>query len=247
MIKKTINNFLNRFGYQITSISSTDSIYVNYIKNKNPIIFDVGANKGQSIIRFNKIFKEPQIHAFEPIPICYKFLLNNFNTKNNTLNNFALGSEKTKKMFNVYAKKGNSSFFELNKKSKWFKKHLSSSGLNANQITEERIEVNIETLDNYLEKNKIKKIDLIKIDTQGFEEEVLKGSIKSIEKNSIEFIEIEMMFENLYEKYTNFIDIERYLIKNNYRLIGINRPTNIISKSNFSADVTYTLNKNIDE
>ena len=26
------------------------------IKDKRPIIFDIGANKGQSIIRYNKIF-----------------------------------------------------------------------------------------------------------------------------------------------------------------------------------------------
>ena len=58
-------------------------------------------------------------------------------------------------MFNVYAK-GNSSFFELNKKINGSKNICKSTGLNENQVTEDKIEVKIETLDNY-EKNKKKK------------------------------------------------------------------------------------------
>ena len=35
--------------------------------NKDSIILDIGANKGQSIDRFLGIFKNPTIHSFEPI------------------------------------------------------------------------------------------------------------------------------------------------------------------------------------
>lgn len=35
--------------------------------NKNPVIFDVGANRGQSIEKYLKIFHKPIIHSFEPI------------------------------------------------------------------------------------------------------------------------------------------------------------------------------------
>jgi len=37
---------------------------------KNPIIFDVGANEGQSIKRFKSIFPKSIIHSFEPIKEC---------------------------------------------------------------------------------------------------------------------------------------------------------------------------------
>ena len=45
------------------------------------IIFDVGANKGQSIDFFYKIFKNPTIYAFEPNPILYRKLTQKYQNK----------------------------------------------------------------------------------------------------------------------------------------------------------------------
>ena len=46
---------------------SFDEIYKKiYKKNDNLIIFDIGANVGQSIIRFQKELKFKEIHSFEP-------------------------------------------------------------------------------------------------------------------------------------------------------------------------------------
>ena len=39
------------------------------IQNPEPIIFDVGANKGQSIERYKKLFSKSEIHSFEPNPV----------------------------------------------------------------------------------------------------------------------------------------------------------------------------------
>ena len=48
--------------------SNFDEIYNKiFSKNKKIVIFDIGANKGQSIERFKKIFPNCIIHAFEPI------------------------------------------------------------------------------------------------------------------------------------------------------------------------------------
>ena len=52
-----------------------DQIYKK-IKS-NPIIFDIGANQGQSIERFKKIFNNPIIHAFEPVDFEFKKLEKN--------------------------------------------------------------------------------------------------------------------------------------------------------------------------
>ena len=48
--------------------NSFDDIYKKiYHKNDKLIIFDVGGNRGQSIIRFKSLFKESKIYTFEPI------------------------------------------------------------------------------------------------------------------------------------------------------------------------------------
>ena len=71
-----INNFLkkitNFFGFDIIRVNneikniSFDEILQRRLLN-NPIIFDVGANQGQSIERFSKLFSNFTIHSFEPI------------------------------------------------------------------------------------------------------------------------------------------------------------------------------------
>ena len=64
-MKKLIKNIFDKLGFEIRrkpsekeiKYLSFDNIYQKIIKNDKPIIFDVGANKGQSIDRFLKIRK----------------------------------------------------------------------------------------------------------------------------------------------------------------------------------------------
>ena len=66
---------------------------------------------------------------------------------------------------------------------------------------------------------KKEKIDLLKIDTQGNELNVLKGS-KKLLKN-IKFIRLELMFYDYYEKSYVFSDIELFLKKFNFKIFNI--------------------------
>ena len=75
-MKKLIKNIVNTFGFEIRrkpnereiNYLTFDKIYQKIIKNDKPIIFDIGANQGQSIDRFLKIYKNSLIHSFEPLP-----------------------------------------------------------------------------------------------------------------------------------------------------------------------------------
>jgi hypothetical protein len=66
--------------------------------------------------------------------------------------------------------------------------------------------------------NSINKIDYLKIDTQGFEAEVLKGASDAL--NITSNIEIELTFVNYYNKKTNFLEIE-FLIDNKFEIFSI--------------------------
>ena len=52
--------------------------------------------------------------------------------------------------------------------------------LNFGENSKEKIR--LKTIDKFVKKNKIKKIDFIKIDTEGSEYFILKGGLKTIEK-----------------------------------------------------------------
>ena len=105
-MKRLIKKLINRLGIDIKRLHpeyrnslSFDDIYNLKIKD-NPVIFDVGANQGQSIERFRKIFPKSIIHSFEPIKKEFEMLRNKYNKDENIkINNHAIGDEVGKKNF----------------------------------------------------------------------------------------------------------------------------------------------------
>ena len=90
----------------------------------------------------------------------------------------------------------------------------------------------------------INRIDILKIDTQGYEDKVLQGSQETLKFNQVRSIITEIMFDSVYGKYLSFSDIEKYLLPNNFRMVGIDLVNNnLFSGLVFDADVYY-FNKN---
>lgn len=250
MIKKLVKKTINKFGFDfirynphLKKKNNLDNLLKDKISN-NPTIFDVGGNKGQSIEKYLNIFDKPIIHSFEPIKTEFNYMCSKFKNNNNIfINNFALGDKTEEKEFNLTAKTGNSSFNKINLGTDWLK--LRSKQFNTSEegyVTSVQ-KVNVIKLDDYCEDNNISIIDLVKIDTQGYEDKVLEGSLNLIKQNKIKAIVTEIMFDNVYEKYFSFSDIEKFLIPYNFRMVGINMSNNdLFSSLVFAADVCY-LNK----
>ena len=226
-MKNKIKKILNSLGLEIRRINhkrlSFDDIYSQKIK-KNPIIFDVGANIGQSIIRFRKNFPDSIIHSFEPVEKEYVNLKKKFSDdKKLILNNFALGEKEYEKDFYINAKTGTSSFYKLKPNTEWLKIRSKEYKTKIQEFTTEVKQTKIVTLDSYCNKNNIKNIDILKLDTQGYEDKVLEGAIDILSKKNVKIVETEITFDDVYEKHINFYDIEKYLIKYNYRLVAMKR------------------------
>lgn len=151
---------------------------------------------------------------------------------------FGLGAKTEKSIFFIHEKDTKSSFLKVHKNyfldNKKYKIFKSLSKIN--------------TLDNYVKKNKLKAIDFLKIDTQGFNEEVIKGSKNSLKKNIIKIIYTEITLGIKYSKSENFINFEKYLIKNNYKLFGIDVGNNLVEvpsiyySKEFNIDLFYISN-----
>ncbi len=69
-------------------------------------------------------------------------------------------------------------------------------------------------LSDYITKRKIESIDFLKIDTEGYEFEVLKGTQSSMHK--IRFILFEHHYDDMIIKNYFFSDIHNLLIKNHF-------------------------------
>jgi FkbM family methyltransferase len=75
-------------------------------------------------------------------------------------------------------------------------------------------ETQILNLQTFLQQNKIKKVDYLKIDTEGYELNVIKGLKKYIKK--VRLIHFEHHYDNMLIKKYKFSDIHNLLIHNNF-------------------------------
>ena len=247
LFKRTINNFLSRFGYIITktkkkfiNIDNLFKIIIDY----NPIIFDVGANKGQSINIFKNIYPNSFIHSFEPIEEEVEILKNLYQSNGSIkLNNVAVGDKKEKKKFNFNIISGHSSFNSVMQNTTWLKKISHKLKIDPLKYTLETRDVDIIKLDDYTSENNIKEIDILKIDTQGYESKVLNGCTNLLKKNSIKVIKLELIFSEIYENPLNIYDVEKYLIPNGYKLFAISNAGNLYSNYIFQIDFIYVSNE----
>jgi FkbM family methyltransferase len=244
-MKKYIQKIFNFLGYKVMKIAYADFSDFDYlnkalITKSDPIIFDVGANKGQSIIRYKKLFKRPVIHSFEPNIDEINILKQKYSgDKNLYLNNLAVGEKKEDLEFNINAISGHSSFKKLIPNTIWIKKRSNFINIDEKKYTIKKINSKIITLDDYASENNILNIDILKIDTQGFEDKVLAGAQKLLKGNRIKLIQLELIFSEIYENPLQIYDVEKNLIPNNYKLFGISNSGNLISQYIYQSDFIY--------
>tara|TARA_B100001564_G_C20558560_1_gene632643 strand:- start:223 stop:1011 length:789 start_codon:yes stop_codon:yes gene_type:complete len=247
-MKKFIQNIINFFGYKIMKAKTTestdlDSLTKSLITKSDPIIFDVGANKGESIQRYKKIFKSPIIHSFEPNIEGINVLKQKYiNDKDLYLNNVAVGDKKGSLEFNINAKSSHSSFKNLIPNTTWLKKRSNSLKIDDKNYTIKKVNTEIITLDEYVKEKNISNIDILKIDTQGFEDKVLLGAQNLLKNNRIKLIQLELIFSEIYEKPLQIYDVEKTLVPNNYKLFGISNSGSLITYYLFQSDFIYISN-----
>ena len=123
---------------------------------------------------------------------------------------FALGSKNEKRNFYITKHPMCSSLLKPNKKINSLYNNLQFMEL------KETIEIETVILDEFIEKKKLGKIDFIKIDIQGAELEVFKGSIKTLKETL--FINTEVEFLEMYENQPLFSDVSSFLKKNGFML-----------------------------
>ena len=252
LIKRKIIQIIRKIGYelvgkkQIVKHNNFNAIIKFLIKElykiKNPIIFDVGANVGQSIERFSSVFKseEFKIYSFEPTPKLFQILKNKYNSKKNIkLFQLALDDKIIKSKFFSYEYDKINSLIQTDENSKFHKSRQTALKNRDFSNFETEIEVQTSTIDNIADEQNIDKIDVLKIDTQGNEDRVLEGSKKLLNSNKINLIELELILGFGYQRQMSFLDIEKVLSPYGYRLIGIDYASNIISFSNYQVNLIY--------
>ena len=198
------------YWHEPNILKSLKKLNINYI-------FDVGSHRGESIDYFIKLKNLKKIQSFEPQKDIFLVLKKKYKNNNKViLNQIALSQNENYKDFYINDLSSTSGFSRLNKKSLWLK--IKNKILNKKNPIINKIKIRSITIDKFIKQKKIKKIDLLKIDTEGHELEVLKGALKTIKEHKVKFILIELHFSKMYQNYSKK-KIESFLAKNNFFLL----------------------------
>jgi FkbM family methyltransferase len=228
MIKKLLYYLLNFLFFH----NWENEFSKNLHKIKKPIIFDIGCDRGvfsRTIFkRIKNINKSYQFYLFDINKNVKRYLSDLTIKKNFKFNEIALSNKKgsANYYYNNFFESSGSSLSKLTKNDKnWilsrkiilrllmqrlgnFSKHL----------------VKTTTIDLFIKTNKINKIDLLKIDVDGTEFDVLKGAKKTLSKNSIKIIFVEIAttkknFQKKERKISNFLKKRNFFFVKKFMMI----------------------------
>lgn len=186
------------------------------VKLYKPIYFDIGAHRGKFLNLFKKIYENGSFYCFEPNITAHNYLISNFQSKKTNFFNLAVGKKNEIAKMIINPIDLTNTFSKVNFNSKYLK--LKNFLLSINKkINETQIKkIKVIKLDNFCIKNNIKKIDILKIDVEGFELQVLQGANKILNKTN--YVLIEIQNNKMYKNYSKK-KIESFLEKKKFKLI----------------------------
>ena len=200
----------------------------SFLKKRIPknidTLIDVGAHHGDTISEFLKIFKIKKIYAFEPSKRNFKKLkkktekIKKQNSVKIKIYPYGLGEKHDVKQLTEIADGVSNTFNNLNMNSKYLKKKkFITTFFGMKKFIKDEVPTKIMPLKEVIKEEKIKQIDLIKIDTEGFEYNTLVGMDRDIKK--VRFILFEHHYDNMIIKNYKFKDIHTLLIDNGFQKV----------------------------
>ena len=216
-IKNLKNIFLNSLGLELKyyNLNNSFNFRLKHFLDLKDIdcVLDVGANSGQFSKNLRRIGYKRQIISFEPILSAFNELKKNSKKdKKWDVFNFALGDDEKESEINISQNSLSSSILNIKKE------HLISEP-KSKYIRREKIL--IKKLDGLNEIFKNYNNIYLKIDTQGYEENILNGA-KSLIK-SIKGLQLEMSVYPLYEGQLLFNKFFEKLEKLDFEIWDIER------------------------
>ena len=180
------------------------------IVKERPVCLDVGAHVGQTIDLLQRSFNKPTIYAFEPSSTMFQILQSKEFVSQVFLYNLALGKVTCKREFTNYKISTLSSLLPLDI-------HEENRFRNVEMVNKELVE--IDTVDNFLKQNCINYVDLLKIDTQGYDLEVLLGAEEALQRGVVQNVIVELNFVRMYKDQSSAKDITDLLTSYNMSLV----------------------------
>lgn len=167
------------------------------------VVFDVGANVGQSALTYLGEFPRAEIYSFEPVGTTYQELV----AKTRQFHrihpyHLGMGREAGEAVINVSP-------------------YSTASSMVASRPEDHAETIAIETIAGFVEKHSLQAIDFLKIDTEGYEPEVLAGAAPLLQQQRIHFIFAECEPVARTKDHVSFVEMAEFMGKFGYRVFGV--------------------------
>ena len=201
MLSKLFHHLVEELGYRLYKKKFMPKGFDPYLdikrlgKSDLGIIFDVGANIGQTAVVMRTNFSLASIYCFEPFSKSYQLLLENVACDQKTkAYQLALGSKHGFSKISITEDSVANSLLHI-----------------IHNACSEYENVEVETIDRILDKERLSHIDLLKTDAEGYDLEVLKGATKALEDKKVRFIFTEATIRDDDYQRTSFFAIHDFL------------------------------------
>ena len=177
-------------------------------------IFDVGAYKGDIALRYNQLFPNAHIFCFEPFAASFDLLQKNVASYRN-IKTYPLGLGETDGKAIMHS----NSFAVTNSLLATHETGSSTWGTGLLE-TQEVVDVDLTTLDQFVEQNQIKQIDILKLDAQGAEYLILEGGKQTLKQGLVKMIYTEIITLPTYEKQKSLGEVLQLLEEYGFELFN---------------------------
>jgi FkbM family methyltransferase len=198
LLYKFCSRYVDRFRGENNDniLTNGESWLIEKVIRQCRVVFDVGANQGMFTKLVLDINPNAHVHCFEPSEYTFQLLASNAFPSNVVCNNLALGSRREEGILYVYEDGGG-----LNSLHNRFLDHLHIA-------PKAREKILLETVETYCTTRQIREIDFMKVDTEGFEFQVMLGAKRMLQEGNIKrmlfeyggcYIDARVMLKNVFE------------------------------------------------
>lgn len=223
--KLYIKKLLNGIGFEIFNkklLEKTDDPYFVLSKvlmdYEVRTIIDGGASIGSTSLKLAKLFPKACIHSIEPYPPFFE-----------KLSKISKNQKRVKPHQLAFAEKNGITHLQINKSegtNSLLKYHPDSTAVFGNLLEKKgEIEVKSVTIDHFIQSQLIDKVDILKLDLQGYELLAIEGCLQSLQLRKIKVILCEIIFDKLYENQPLCTTLLDKLVNNfNFKLFNFFQP-----------------------
>jgi FkbM family methyltransferase len=217
MIKRLLKHALRQVG--IVAFKRSSRVYIpddetyrilsTLADRPDPVVIDGGAHLGDMVEKFGALLPKAEFHCFEPDPLLGETLERKFMA--NPLVHIvraALGDVTHHAKLNINVSRPTNSLLPS----------AESLQQDLRKLCElvDQVDVKVTTIDEYCRSNSIDRVDVIKLDLQGYDYLALRGAEATLGRTQAVLVEV--LFKEIYKGCHGFPDILNLMIGQGFEL-----------------------------